>query len=110
MTHATLDPKVEAYLTTLRRIPPEVRQSMATREFAISDPWSCVCGWAIREDILAATGEDVEPTVTDEFACSRVFGGTSDEWRAIFLGICYPDNTSLIEEAFAIAVAETVDA
>lgn len=96
------------YLTTLRRIPPEVRQSMATREFDMISPWACVCGWAIRDAVLAATGEDTHRYNSER--CAARFGGTYAEWEAIFCDVCYVTTLPAIETAFTIAVAETVPA
>lgn len=99
------------YLKTLRRIPREVRQSMATREFEMGSPWTCVCGWAMRDDIIHATGIDSGANSDGViFACTQRFGGSYEEWEAIFGGVCYPHNLAAIETAFTIAVAETVRA
>jgi hypothetical protein len=105
---AQLPEDVRGYLTTLRRIPAPVRQSMAAREFDMNWSETCVCGWAIRDALEAATGRDSQGYGTPG-DCVRLFGGTDDEWYRIYYGVL-PHNGKLrsIETAFAIAVAETV--
>lgn len=77
------------YLTTLRRIPDEVILDMATREFQMFSARSCVCGWALRGGLSLLNGK-----TPDEFdvngnpaAMAARFGGTDEEWRAIFIGV-----------------------
>lgn len=97
---------VQRYLTTLRRIPPDVVRRMATREFnMLNDDSRCVCGWAIREALDDAVGRLTGTWSTD--LCQQEFGGDFWEWAAIYHGV-----TDLrlpfifIEEAFARRVAE----
>jgi hypothetical protein len=91
----------KAALRTLRRIPDTVVQIMATQEFRMMNPRECLCGWAV---------QIVDPaTHTDHTqALSRLYGGSPEEWKGIFIGVLYPGNDRLIEEAFAIRVMETV--
>ena len=110
MQREPLDPEVERYLTTLRRIPVEVRQSMATREFDMGDPTTCVCGWAIQDSLTHAVGRAVIYRDVKQM-CVEQFGGSYDEWDAIFGGVCYTHvHLPNIETAFTIAVSETVPA
>lgn len=82
---------------------------------------TCVCGWAIRDAVLAASGLATQPTYGDAvLGCVARFGGTVDEWFEVFAGVTptmegasgipYSCAFPAIEEAFAIAVAETVRA
>ena|SRR6185503_3398691 len=97
-----------SYLTTLRRIPDDVILSMATREFQMYDPPSCICGWAMREDLLAATGSQGGGH-SGPVRCAARFGGTEQEWGAIFGGVT--DTYGVlprIEMAFVRRVDEAV--
>lgn len=105
-----LDTDVQRYLTTLRRIPKEVRLSMATREYDMNDPATCVCGWAIRDELLRAVGSENESHGFVQNECAERFGGEVESWDAIFDGVCYPERLPLIEEAFTLAVMEAVGA
>lgn len=90
---------VQRYLTTLRRIPPDVVRRMATREFNMLNDSRCVCGWAIREALDDAVGR----RSTD--LCQQEFGGDFWEWAAIYHGVT-DLRLPFIEEAFARRVAE----
>jgi hypothetical protein len=87
---------------------------MATREILPSSPSSCLCGWAMREALAFANGRTADDyTFLDDFEDPREelplrYGGTRNEWGAIYLGICMFDTRSDIETAFAIRVAECV--
>lgn len=100
------------YLKTLRRIPKDVRLSMATREFWMFVGWACVCGWAVRDAVLAATGEEsVHPAIVGHEgdwlgATRKTFGGTRREWQRIYSGVCDDKTAPAIETAFTIAVME----
>lgn len=77
------------YLQTLRRLPDEVVLDMATREFTMSRADFCLCGWAMRAALSQANGKT--PEEFDDFGfpsdMAERFGGTEDEWRAIYLGV-----------------------
>jgi hypothetical protein len=119
------------YLTTLRRIPDEIILEMATREFVMGSAPSCLCGWALLEDLAALqakpldelvdnrAGDDPSFTNHDLFynssnagAMQRMidaFGGTKREWDAVFLGVCRAPELRLIELAFTLRVEEAVN-
>lgn len=97
------------YLKTLRRIPDDIVLSVATREIVDISPSQCVCGWAIRESIARAANmpaEEVIVTFPVTWRCENAFGGTDEEWSAIFLGICDEAQAPRIEAAFVIRVME----
>jgi hypothetical protein len=73
---------VAKVLRTLRRIPDDVILTMATRQFFMGDPDECVVGWAIRDMGLPQKSYDEHEAVT-------AFGGTYDEWRDVYIGVCY---------------------
>lgn len=106
---------VNQALRTLRRIPDSVILSMGTVEYSMGMPHACVCGWAIRADLLAATGTDAYDGDPRRIASER-FGGTWEEWRAIFSGVCYDEHDDLrdfpmlpdIELAFVCRIDEAV--
>jgi hypothetical protein len=109
-----MTPEVKVYLKTLRLIPAETIRSMATRPFKMGDPAACLCGWAIRDDLLRVSGKDTYPDdeygdvaegYSDEMV--RQFGGTWDQWEDVFRGVIRNER-QLIEEAFAIRVSECV--
>lgn len=127
-----MTPKVRGYLKTLRRIPDNIVLSLATRNFEMTNPASCLTGWALREAVGALRGQPAEDVPGNQYlweSCSEQFGGTDDEWRRIFDGVCCAGDSEkknsagycmgcgggdthghlpLIEEAFARRVAECV--
>ena len=87
MTKRQFNANVRRALATLRRIPDDVILAMGTVEYSMGAGQFCVVGWALRQDVLAATGEDnAHGTAPD--AKAR-FGGTLAEWDNIFSGVCY---------------------
>ena len=116
----TITPEARPYLDTLRRIPADVRLSMATRELHVSSRSSCVCGWAIREAVARTTERDAgdvprdDPAVPVDFSSAstmkKLYGGSYEEWDDIYwLSTDYSASSSYIEEAFLIAVAEAAE-
>ena len=113
-----LDPDVQRYLTTLRRIPKEVRLSLGGRAFYLNDVPSCLCGWAVRDALLAMSGVEVEEgayywhdavsTLGSSTAprCVQLFGGSYEEWVDVFLGVTSAFRLPAIETAFTLAVME----
>lgn len=99
------------YLRTIRRIPDRIILAIASRDVIPSSPTSCICGWAIRESLARASNMDAEKidaytrvdSVVD--ACADRFGGTWEEWDAVFRGIAGVE-APLIEEAFVDRVME----
>lgn len=121
----SISPEAAGYLRTLRRIPADVRLSMATREIDMSDGNHCICGWALREAVSAAANLPAEvitvegvlwdpPTHNTDTnnrwghaarGCQRRWGGEFvGEWQSVYVA---PD--PLIEEAFAFAVMEAAE-
>lgn len=118
-----------SYLRTLRRIPAEIRLSMATREFDMHDADMCITGWAIREALLRAFGtmkrvpgmevdgvKQCDPEASIR-AAQTLYGGTREEWARIFWGVdgkdaqgnvAWTSELPAIETAFTLAVAEAV--
>jgi hypothetical protein len=108
-----ISPAARPFLKTLRRIPEDVRLSMATRHFDMWHPSACVCGWAIR-DALAAAGEklpvkNASLALPSDEMCHLRFGGGRMEWDSIFCGVVDRDRLPLIEEAFTVAVMEAIE-
>lgn len=114
--------KVNRFLRTLRRIPDEVVLSVATREMDMGSYQSCLCGSAVREYLVAFNDEQdfyhassIGPNyeLTSEHS-ARLFGGTWQEWHAVFAGVdpasAESDGVSFelpnIEEAFTLRVME----
>lgn len=83
------------YLKTLKKIPDDIVLSMATREFNMVNPCTCICGWALREAIMQNGEEDDICGVIG--AVSR-FGGTYQEWSKLSWDSY--NKTELVEEAF----------
>ena len=99
------------YLKTLRLIPRDAILDMATRQFNMTDPTSCVCGWAIREHLALSTGVSVEDASAYSGAgywanVSEMLGGTTNEWADIFNGVTNRVTLPAIEEAFTRRVME----
>ncbi len=102
------------YLKTLRRIPKPIRLAMATRVFDMDDDEVCLCGWAVREALAYANGKAAEEYSVHEGAAMwtsserqavALFGGTVQEWQAIYFGVVELD-LPIIERAFVTAVVE----
>jgi hypothetical protein len=117
----TITPEARPYLLTLRRIPADVRLSMATREIEPGCFESCLCGWALRDAIFSQRGDAPpdEPLTDAEYRvnvtssaevakAAEMFGGTTNEWLDIYWDIT-DDGLPLVEEAFLIAVAEAAE-
>ena len=103
--------KVHGFLETLRRIPDDIVLSMMTLDLVLEEPSRCLCGWAVRESIARATNREASFVAT-EFVPEQVvreFGGTYDEWDAIYYGVC-GKNAPYIERALALRIEEAVNA
>lgn len=107
---------VNAALRTLRRIPDDVVLAMATVKYTMGEGACCVVGWAVRQDLLAATGEDDAWMFGAIPRAVERFGGTYDEWNDIFSGVCYDETRKAhmslpeIELAFVQRIDEAVRA
>lgn len=82
------------FLKTLRRLPDDVVLDMATREFAMHSEDACLCGWALRASLSRLDGKAPEEFSGDDWddpntdtEIVRLFGGTPDEWRDIYVGV-----------------------
>lgn len=114
-----ISPEAAPYLKTLRRIPADVRLSMATRAIDPDARQTCICGWAIREAIAAVrhgdatyTDRDSDPNVSPSSAAAMrdLYGGTYDEWDRLYWDVASHLPTSpLIEEAFVTAIQEAAE-
>lgn len=100
-------------IRTLRRIPPDIRWELATREFDMGDNTTCLIGTAVRAGLARAQNlatEDVsdagkyEPAVATE-----LFGGKEKSWEEIYSGVM-DDRFPIIERAFTNALLETIPA
>jgi hypothetical protein len=103
-TSVIQDPKVRAYFNTLLLLPDDVVLDLATREFHMHNPYSCLCGWAIRVGMSRLTGKTPEEAILLfgwSHDMSRQFGGTYSEWHAIFVGVTNWQRRQQIELAFA---------
>lgn len=121
-----MDTVTRGFLRTLRRIPDDVVLAVATRDLDLNNPQQCLCGWAIREQLAAMNGVAAEEkiagvggVIVDRLVpeqAAALFGGTSKEWTALYLGVqgCVPGGwgnyfpavADATEEAFARRVAE----
>lgn len=103
-------PNYRTYLKTLRRIPDDAILDMATREFDMGDPETCICGWAFAEALAIAAGAPAEDVKSCDWVtnamCCNVFGGTQQEWLDIFGGVTSETTMPLIELAFVHRVEE----
>lgn len=105
--------EVLSFLQTLRRLPDDVVLDMATREFQMGEPDTCVCGWAIRHALarrLDVAPEDVNGDTVSVHSEEKLYGGTWQEWYSIFQGVCGDVDLPLIELAFVIRVDEAASA
>jgi len=130
---------VRKYLKTLSRIPKENMLALATDCFYMGNENTCLCGNAIREDLMKLLGIEFSDDMSDyklgeycennlcddnynrslqspiPMACSKLFGGTYKEWEEIFYGVIgdnYPnlENTPLeIETAFITRLNQCVN-
>src|SRR5689334_23242053 len=78
----------------LKRIPDDVVLSVSTRDLNLGDPDTCLCGWAVREALVATTGVDPKKFGTldtdwqyPDHLCAKLFGGSLDDWNAVFEGV-----------------------
>lgn len=118
---------VQQYLKTLRRVPDDVILSVASRDIQLATGRACLCGWVVRESLAKLRGVDaaeirnVEADETSGRRCADLYGGTSDEWTQIYVGVTdTPDRKDwftgapllnrlpLIEAAFTLRVEEAV--
>lgn len=95
---------------TLRRIPADIRQELATYEFDMLDGTTCLIGTAVRAGLARtknmATG-DVDTYLTPADAV-KLFGGRQRSWEEIYEGVMDPDKFPVIERAFTNALLETI--
>lgn len=101
------------YLRTLRRLPSDIVQEIATRNLNLLNGEACVCGWALRAGIARQRKTDAAEVETELSVCNGLedmFGGTWREWDRIFVGVTESDTMPIIEEAFVARLAETMGA
>lgn len=97
---------------TLRRIPADIRQELATREFDMENSFSCLIGTAVRAGLARAqnlaTEEIAQPLFVPEKA-AELFGGREESWYEIYNGVM-DERFPVIERAFTNALLETIPA
>lgn len=109
------------YLNTFRHVPGPVMLDLATREFQMSGPQVCIAGWAFRAGLSQLNGSTYGHRTPDEITecvdlrwLSQHYGGSYNDWNAIFLGVCEtgdPGEENLlarIELAFTLRIEELV--
>lgn len=98
-------------IRTLRRIPADIRQELATREFDMENGTSCLVGTAVRAGLARAqnlaTEDILEVDRYEPKVASELFGGTPDSWEEIFHGVM-DDRFLVIERAFTNSLLETI--
>lgn len=95
----------DSVLKTLQRIPDRIILAVATRDLELSDPYSCLCGWAIRESLAEMRGMAASDVPYDSYGpttmeCAEVFGGADREWTGIFSGVTRAESLPTIERAY----------
>jgi hypothetical protein len=115
----TLTEGAKPYYTTLKRIPSEILLSMATRDFKMEHPNTCIVGWALREHFIKYVNPErrvesvgiveTAPHTTQEKRIVELFGGTCHDWNQIFFGVCSSYKLPLIEEAFVACLDDAVN-
>lgn len=98
---------VSQYLETLRRVPDDVILSVATREFDMPNPRTCLCAWLVREQLAQQHDTAADDEVGWAIDEKVLFGGTSSEWAEIYVGVL-DRRLPAIELAFVDRVAEAV--
>lgn len=118
MTATAPSPAVRAYLSTLLLLPADIVLDIATRDLDLENRETCLCGWALRDAIAKRRGITPERANVDRAAhnpspydpdtvsgvvtgMEREFGGTFNEWDAIFRGVT-DYRMPIIEEAFLL--------
>lgn len=97
---------------TLRRIPADIRQELATRDFDMGNSYSCLIGTAVRAGLARAQNlatEDVEEPMFIPEKASELFGGREESWDEIYGGVM-DERFPVIERAFTNALLETISA
>lgn len=100
-----------------KRMPDDVVLATATRTLNLQDDTTCLCGWAVREDIASTLGRDarrIDPYrhmdslsgIPDE--CAKRFGGEYVEWSAVFSGVTDSGKLPTIETAWVERVQKAV--
>ena len=98
-------------LRTLRRIPPDIRQELATRDFDMYDGTSCLVGTAVRAGLARASELATEDVHVYDYAPAtavELFGGRKSSWEEIYSGVMDEDRFPVIERAFTNALLETI--
>ncbi len=112
----------EASRNVFRSIPDDVILDMATREFNMWNPNSCVCGWAMRAGLDKLTDAGFGPVArniesrnmlwcgspqSDKACCEMFNGATRAEWFEVYNGVTY--DLPIVEEAFVERLNEAVE-
>lgn len=104
---------VTDYFKTFRLMPDEVVLDLCTRSLVMGSEIKCVCGWALRAEIARVADRAPErirlnyggyaPT-----ECAERFGGTREEWMAIYYGVLAGGELVKIENALVKRLDEIV--
>jgi hypothetical protein len=99
-------------IRAFRRIPADIRQELATREFDMDYGTSCLVGTAVKAGLARMQNlatEDVEMYDYEPGKAKQLFGGSQRVWAEIFVGVT-DDRFPVIERAFTNALLETIPA
>ena len=121
----------DSVLDTLRHVPDRIILAVMGRDLDLNRGNVCLCGWFVRErlaemrnvaasSLCAMDANDVTAGLWEPVYgwCSRMFGGTEDDWNEIYYGAAgmlpsgFDDDPSLvpiIESAFVRRVDEAYE-
>lgn len=90
-------------------VPDDVALSAAARDLQLMNATHCLCGWVVREQLARAAGVDADEYPYggyEPFLASNLFGGTKEQWQAVFYGVNRADTAPTIEEAWTHRVMQ----
>jgi len=99
---------VKNVLTTLRRIPNDTFLALGTEDFYMGSPYYCLCGNAVKQELLALVGH--EYTYSDaDLKCMELFGGDYQEWKNIFSGVCFSSTEQFDQWGYAYPILPEIE-
>lgn len=86
------------------RIPDDVVLAVSARDLNLWDPYTCLCGWVVRESLAQAAGIDADQQSAHDiginYTAAERFGGSYRDWANVFNGVTQSDKVAIIEEAW----------
>jgi hypothetical protein len=106
---------VQTAKTCFAAIPDDVILTMAVQDFDMSNPESCVCGWAFKLGMEKLKGEfgglhsvmELDSHKNTSKGCSKLYNGaTKEQWYRLYIAVTSDLRLPIYERAFVDRVLE----